>query len=125
MEKEKRIFSRVKFEQKVEFEKNGKKYKNVELQNISLKGAFLKLDNTADFKIEDRIKITIVLKEEEKLRIETEAIIIRVADNGIAVYFEKVDIDSFANLKRLIELNIGDEEIINKELTEYLKIKMK
>ena len=31
--------------------------------------------------------------------------------------WEKIDLDSFAQLKRLVELNLGDPELLNRELS--------
>lgn len=38
-------------------------------------------------------------------------------DNGhLAFACQKIDLDSFARLKRLVELNLGNTEILNREL---------
>ena len=40
-----------------------------------------------------------------------------VMPHRIGFRWEKIDLDSFAQLKRLIELNLGDPEMLNRELS--------
>jgi hypothetical protein len=35
----------------------------------------------------------------------------------IGYRWEKIDLDSFSQLKRLVELNLGDPELLNRELS--------
>lgn len=40
-----------------------------------------------------------------------------VMPHRIGFRWEKIDLDSFAQLKRLVELNLGDPELLNRELS--------
>ena len=40
----------------------------------------------------------------------------RVTDGRLAFACQKIDLDSFARLKRLIELNLGNTDVLNREL---------
>jgi hypothetical protein len=40
----------------------------------------------------------------------------RIANGHLGFACQKIDLDSFARLKRLIELNLGNTEILNREL---------
>jgi hypothetical protein len=41
----------------------------------------------------------------------------RVANGHLGFACQKIDLDSFARLKRLVELNLGNTEILNRELS--------
>ena len=40
-----------------------------------------------------------------------------VMPHRIGFEWQKIDLDSFAELKRLVELNLGDPAILNRELS--------
>lgn len=40
----------------------------------------------------------------------------RIANGHLGFACQKIDLDSFAKLKRLVELNLGNTEILNREL---------
>lgn len=50
------------------------------------------------------------------LIISVSAIIARAGHNVVGYRFERMDFDSFARLKRLIELNTGDPDSVRREL---------
>jgi hypothetical protein len=41
----------------------------------------------------------------------------RIANGDLGFACQKIDLDSFARLKRLVELNLGNAEILNRELS--------
>lgn len=41
-------------------------------------------------------------------------------DRGAAIYFQDMDVESFSHLRRLISLNMGDSETIDKEFFSSL-----
>ena len=56
-----------------------------------------------------------------ELRITVEGRVMRSDENGIAIAFKSVDIDSFIHLKNIVAYNIGDEDKIMKEFYDSLK----
>ena len=54
---------------------------------------------------------------DEGLTIPTGASSAHAPEDSIRVRWEKIDLDSFTQLKRLIELNLGDPERLNAELS--------
>lgn len=40
----------------------------------------------------------------------------RICEDTLAFACERIDLDSFARLKRLVELNLGNTELLNREL---------
>jgi len=41
----------------------------------------------------------------------------RICPNALGFNCEKIDLDSFARLKRLVELNLGNSDVLNRELS--------
>lgn len=56
-----------------------------------------------------------------ELRINVEGKVLRSDENGTAIAFKSVDIDSFIHLKNIVAYNTGDEEMIMKEFYDSLK----
>ena len=42
-------------------------------------------------------------------------------ENHYGFVFQSEDLDTFAHLRRLLELNLGDSEIVDHELTDWMK----
>ncbi len=42
--------------------------------------------------------------------------VISIADNEVRLKISNIDIDSISQLKRFIELNVGNNELLNREL---------
>jgi hypothetical protein len=57
------------------------------------------------------------LRMHTSLIISVNATIANVGNPGIGYRFERMDLDSFARLKRLIELNTGEPELLHRELS--------
>ncbi len=116
-----RKFSRVFFSRKVEIsikEGNDVQY-NYDfsegmIDNLSLKGMFIKTEKILPLNATIFIKIPL----SEIVSIDILGRVIRKADDGVAVFFTDIDIDSFSHLKNIIANNLGDDEIIEKELNE-------
>jgi hypothetical protein len=90
---------------------------NAQLIDISLKGALLA--KPADWNGAPQQSITIVLPlDNEGTAIRMEGRVAHVEDGRIGVVCEHIDVDSITHLRRLVELNIGDAELLHRELSE-------
>ena len=56
------------------------------------------------------------LRMHSALTISVNATIANTTETGIGYRFERIDLESFTRLKRLIELNTGDPELVHREL---------
>jgi len=52
--------------------------------------------------------------------IRMEATVTHVDENSIGLKCDHIDIDSASHLRRLVELNVGSEEILNRELASLI-----
>ncbi len=60
--------------------------------------------------------ITITLDQENGIVIRMEAILVHVEDDLLGLECKHIDMDSITHLRRLVELNMGDAELLEREL---------
>ncbi|MGL5287044.1 PilZ domain-containing protein [Aeromonas sp. RU39B] len=54
------------------------------------------------------------------IRIQMECELSHLDDEKLGLYCHHIDIDSATHLRRMIELNVGDEELLHRELEQLL-----
>ncbi len=114
---EKRKFSRVDFKKEVEFSINGIKYFG-EIENLSLKGAYLK--TPYQLQMEDRVEMVIHLTVGTEFDINLKGKVVRLTEDGVGIIFDRVDLDSFAHLRNIIAYNFGDDDVVMEEFFNNL-----
>lgn len=82
--------------------------------NISLTGILC--DTNPLFRKDAAGKVVISLSEDLKISIDSR--ILRVGKQETAISFTSMDEESFAHLKKLVEYNSGDADLIEKDLRE-------
>lgn len=111
---DKRRFTRIIFSTPAQLQVNGELYKT-ELVDLSLKGALVKnIDNFAQQNGE-HCSLFFSLEDSE-ITIEMVGHLAHIEPNTIGIMCEKIDIESVSHLKRLIELNVGSEELLHRDL---------
>jgi len=71
------------------------------VENLSMKGLFVKTDTTVD--INTHISLQIHLSGlTSKMSLEAEGVISRIDDSGFAISFKKMELDSYIILKNII-----------------------
>ncbi|HQW81990.1 MAG: PilZ domain-containing protein [Rhodanobacteraceae bacterium] len=111
---ERRRFHRFRFEGSVKLYSDRAMW-DAELIDISLKGALT--TRPADWSAKPNAMHRIELRIGDGLKISMGASAAHLTDDSIGFRWEKIDLDSFTQLKRLIELNLGDPERLNAELS--------
>lgn len=93
------------------------------LQDICLKGALFKLDDPDIMPVVGQAgELTIrPLEAGFELRFTVELAYVLSAIGAIGVNILKLDLDSAAHLRRLIEVNLGSDESLQRELTSLVK----
>lgn len=84
------------------------------LIDISLKGALV--DRPEGWEGANGKRQRLDLRIATGLIISVAGLIAHAGTRSIGYRFDKMDLDSFVRLKRLIELNLGDPEMLNREL---------
>ncbi|MGE5605189.1 MAG: PilZ domain-containing protein [Bacteroidota bacterium] len=109
---EKRKFSRVDFKKEVEIFVNSEKYLG-EIENLSLKGAYLK--TTHPLQLDDKIEIIIHLTVNTDFDVNLKGKVIRLTNDGAGIIFDRIDLDSFSHLRNIIAYNFGDDDLVMEE----------
>lgn len=93
-----------------------------ELYDIALKGALIKMNKKLDPSLGKTCHVMLKLPN-SIITLEFEAKIVHQKDNFLGFKFEGADVDSITHLRRLLVLNTGDEEGIDRELLSWLNEK--
>jgi PilZ domain-containing protein len=112
---ERRRFSRVAFHRPVELELQAGPASG-ELVDISLKGALVEIPVELDLRSGDRCIVSIRLDPAGEAIIRMEGEITHRERGCVGVRCDEIDLESIAHLRRLVELNVGDEDVLHREL---------
>jgi len=97
----------------------GELHLNCHVIDVSLNGILVKRPSSWLGKMNDDYSIDLLL-ENAQLVIKMEAKVAHIDDETIGFTCHHIDLDSITHLKRLVELNLGDEGILNRELTALI-----
>jgi len=111
---EERRYHRVPFECFVDFHTASCEY-ICELIDISINGALIAACTGATPGPDTPCQLTISLDEDKKLQIIMNGRIARKIENRVGIYCESIDEDSMIHLRKLIEYNLGDVELVNRD----------
>lgn len=110
----KRRFTRIIFSTPASLQVDGKLYQTT-LIDLSLKGALIKLPEDAE--IEPGLACDLDFKlTGSDVHIEMLGEISHIEANAVGVKCKIMELDSASHLRRLIELNVGSEELLHREL---------
>ena len=112
-QEENRHFSRIRFDSAVKIIK-GNEHWNSTLLDISLKGALVAKPEEWSGAIEDTCILEITLSTDLDIRMETT--VVHIEGDQIGFRCEHIDLTSISHLRRIVELNTGDEELLSREL---------
>ncbi|MCU7876412.1 MAG: PilZ domain-containing protein [Candidatus Thiodiazotropha sp. (ex Lucinoma borealis)] len=111
---ERRRFHRILFDAPVSMELNKKTYQS-ELLDVSLKGALVRTPTEWAGQVGDNLILRINLDDADTV-ITMQAICAHVEEERIGVLCKEIDMESISLLRRLVELNLADDEVLNRDL---------
>jgi hypothetical protein len=117
---DRRQFTRILFSINAEIEMEDKTYP-VSIHDISLNGALVTAINS-EHSLKGKIGILRFLLSDNESEVIMSIAIVHEKENETGLQCNAIDIDSVTHLRRLIELNLGDSEQINKELNQLSRI---
>ncbi|PFG45168.1 PilZ domain-containing protein [Vibrio sp. ES.051] len=88
------------------------------IQNLSLHGLLMKAEETEALDPSLPVHVTFSFYQSEQV-ITLKAQVVNVSKREIRVKIINIDIESISQLKRFIELNLGNNDLLNREL-DYL-----
>ena len=116
MDSQRRHFSRIAFECEASFTCGGKT-QPCQLLDLSLKGALLKLQGQPDCNGQ-ACELRLDLGEDAVVRMHGH--VAHTEDSRVGVVCEDIDLDSITHLRRLLELNLGDPALLERELAALI-----
>ncbi|NOQ93294.1 MAG: PilZ domain-containing protein [Methylophaga sp.] len=117
---ERRRFSRIPFEAKAHLNSHkGELHLNCHVIDVSLNGILLKKPDAWLGEMNDHYTIDLLL-ENAQLVIKMDTDVAHIDDDSIGFTCTHIDLDSITHLKRLVELNLGDEGLLNRELSALI-----
>jgi len=116
---EQRKFRRIPFQCNAQIRCGDRTY-TAELLDISMKGALMLVRDMADRNVGHTCYLDIKLVNSD-IHLLFEAELAHKDDNHYGFVFHGEDIETFTHLRRLLELNLGDAEIIERELADLTK----
>lgn len=112
----KRRFSRIAFDTEVNLVSAERTWKS-HLVDISLKGMLITIPNNWNGEVGDHYLAELIMGDQETV-IRMEVSVTHISKKTAGFHCELIDLDSISHLRRLVELNIGDTDILNRELSE-------
>ncbi|MEH6595940.1 MAG: PilZ domain-containing protein [Colwellia polaris] len=111
-----RQFTRILFSMQAELA-IGEHCLPVNIIDLSLNGALLCAD-TQEVVFSNKMGLLSFKLHQAEEKIQMNVVVVHQEKNNIRVQCSGIDIDSVSSLRRLIELNLADEEQFNKELSK-------
>lgn len=119
---QKRHFTRVPFDADVRLVSPSGDGWDSRLYDISLKGALIAEPEGWQGQRGDEFLLEILLAG-ENIKIDMNVSVAHIEDGRIGFFCEFIDIDSISHLHRLIQLNLGDESQLKREISEMIGVK--
>lgn len=114
---EKRKFSRISFAMDAQLSRADKVW-TTNILDLSLNGALV--EEPADFSTEHSpITLSFSLQGSD-IQVEMETLLIHQKNGHLGLKCQHIDVDSISHLRRMIELNVGDSSMLNRELELFI-----
>jgi hypothetical protein len=110
-----RLFSRVPFMAQVSLQLPTQTLE-VDLLDIALKGALVHLSSAVAVNLNDPCRLLLPLSDGGEA-IEMNGKVVHLEDHNIGMSCNDIDLQSLTRLRRLLELNTGDADMMDRELS--------
>jgi hypothetical protein len=112
---ERRRFSRITFHRPAELDALAERA-SCELLDVSLKGALVEAPPGFRAGVGQACSLTIRLDAGEAV-VRMDGLIVHREGTQVGVRCTGIDLESIAHLRRIVELNLGDEDLLHRELS--------
>lgn len=116
---ERRRFRRIAFDATAELRQNGSEWP-VTLVDLSLKG--LLVERPDGWKGNKALPFDVDIRLDQKTHIKMQARLTHEEHGQLGFVCKHIDLDSISHLRRFVELNLGDEQELERELGALLEI---
>lgn len=123
MNEEQRRFQRIDFDARIQLDLGGESFPGV-LRDISLKGALVVLGDTGHpIREGDQGHLTIRLDEGSvEMKMEVTVAYFHPVRHACGLSIQTMDVETASHLRRLIEVNLGDEDALQRELNNLIDV---
>lgn len=118
MSDERRQFNRVVFNTTATFFADKRKIE-CQIIDLSIQGVFLKLLDRADIEVGSAYQLDISLGERDEM-ISMELELMHQDEMQLGLMCTHIDLDSITHLRRLVELNLGDSQLLERDFSALL-----
>lgn len=115
MSENRRRFHRIHLDCRASIEACGVTHET-QLIDISLKGALLSRPIEWNVQSGTHCVVTIAL-DPDAIQLAMEGVIVHIEPDRLGIRCHHIDIESAGHLRRIVELNLGDAELLNRELS--------
>jgi len=113
-EQDNRVFSRINFDAGASIIAEGHEWVTT-LLDISLKGALVQQPD--DWQGEVGMKSLLHITLSEEIVIDMQATVSHIENGHIGFRCDHIDLESITHLRRIVELNTGNEDLLHRELS--------
>jgi hypothetical protein len=113
--KEQRQFTRIPFDATVQLSVGNNSW-DADLVDISLKGALITKPDTFDNKSNESGALTLHLPDCD-IELHLNVTLIHIEEETIGMRCDYIDVDSMTHLRRIIEFNTGQPDLLYRELS--------
>lgn len=110
-----RLFSRVPFFAQVSLQVQGQTL-SVELLDIALKGALVRIAEPLVLSLHEKCRLNLPLADGQE-SIVMNGKVAHLQGQNVGMACEDIDLQSLTRLRRLLELNTGDADLMDRELS--------
>lgn len=118
---ERRVFSRIPFSGKVTIVRDQAQWV-ADLLDISMKGILVSRPADWNPEPDGDIHLKLSLDDRNRFTIAMDASLAHASEDHLGFCCDHIDLESMTHLRRLLELNLGDEERINRELSALIHV---
>jgi len=86
-----------------------------QLADISLNGALIRKPPKWNPQSDDQAELHLKLGSDDVV-IRMQAVVTHIEDQQVGLKIQHIDMDSISHLRRLVELNLGDSEMLHRDL---------
>lgn len=110
---EKRVFQRVLFSHDAKLVHQEHKF-TTQVLDLSLHGFLCTQPPNIDIKLNDEMTLELTLDQDRKIIMQ--ATVVHIEDSHLGMNCHHIDIDSVSELKRLIQLNLANDDLLNRDV---------
>ncbi len=119
---EQRHFTRIPFDARIRIiQPEGRQRWDSTLLDISLNGALVVRPDNWAVKIGEPVQLELQLGENMQIHLHMDTTVAHIEDSLVGLHCRQMDLDTATHLHRLLELNLGNPELLKRELSELIR----